>query len=133
MRRRISQQGKERIRQILRDQLLQREEVRFAYLFGSFVLEGSFSDIDVAVFVSPESLQQSDPLNLSFSLADVLEQAVRLPVDVVVLNTAPLSLQFEATRAQLLMERDREEVAEFVEGVTLRWWDTEGLRYAAML
>jgi predicted nucleotidyltransferase len=133
MRKHLTQQEKEHIRQVLRERLMQREEVRFAYLFGSFTLEGAFEDIDVAVYVTPESLQQSDPLALSFQIADFLEFAVGLPVDVVLLNTAPLALQFEATRAEPLIARDPEERADFVERVTLRWWDTEGMRYAAMM
>ncbi|MCS6829638.1 MAG: nucleotidyltransferase domain-containing protein [Armatimonadota bacterium] len=93
MRKHIARKGKEHVRQTLRDQLMQREEVLFAYLFGSFTLEGSFDDVDVAVYVTPEALHRTDALRLSFSLADILERAVGLPVDVVILNTAPLSLQ----------------------------------------
>jgi len=131
MRRRLSQEEKERVTQTLRERLQEREEVRFAYLFGSFVLHGSFEDIDVAVYVAPEALQEKDSLTLAFELADALEQAVRLPVDVVVLNTAPLSLQFEAAQGRLLLARG-EDVADFVEQLTWRWWETEGLRWAAV-
>ena len=133
MRKHLTVAEKKHIRQALHDRLLQCEPVRFAYLFGSFILEGSFEDIDVAVYVTPDTLQQTDALALSFDLAQTLEQAVELPVDVVTLNTAPLALQFEATRGEPLMARCWEELADFVEQVTLRWWDTEGLRYAAML
>lgn len=107
--------------------------MRFAYLFGSFTLEGSFEDIDVAVYVTPDTLQQTDALTLSFDLADMLERAVGLPVDVVILNTAPLALQFEAARGEPLMSRCWDELADFAEPVTLRWWDREGLQDAAML
>lgn len=132
MRKHLSQAEKKHIHQILRERLLQREEVCFAYLFGSFTLEGGFGDIDVAVYVTPESLQRSDPLTLSFEIADFLELAVGLPVDVVLLNTAPLALQFEAARGKPLMARCWEDLADFAEQVTLRWWDTEGMRYAAL-
>jgi len=133
MRKHFTEAEKKHIRQVLHERLLQCEQVRFAYLFGSFTLEGSFEDIDVAVYVTPDILQHTDALTLSFDLADTLEQAVGLPVDVVVLNTAPLALQFEAARGEPLMARCWEELADFAEQVTLRWWDTEGLRYAAML
>lgn len=133
MRRHRTQGEKKTIRQTLRERLLECEQVRFAYLFGSFTLKGSFEDIDVAVYVAPETLQYMDTLALSFDIADILERAVGLPVDVVILNTAPLALQFEAARGEPLMARCWEELADFAEQVTLRWWDTEGLRYAAML
>lgn len=133
MRRHRTQKERKTIRQTLRERLLECEQVRFAYLFGSFTLKGSFEDIDVAVYVAPETLQYMDTLALSFDIADILERAVGLPVDVVILNTAPLALQFEAARGEPLMARCWEELADFAEQVTLRWWDTEGLRYAAML
>lgn len=133
MRKHFTESEKRRTRQVLRERLLECEQVLFAYLFGSFTLEGSFEDIDVGVYVAPDILQHSDALPLSFDLADILEQAVGLPVDVVILNTAPLALQFEAARGEPLMARCWEELADFAEQVTLRWWDTEGLRYAAML
>jgi len=133
MRHRNSEQEKRHIREVLRERLMQWEQIRFAYLFGSFLLNGSFEDIDIAVYVHPHALRDHDPLLLSFDIANDLERAVRLPVDVVLLNNASLGLQFEAARGEPLMVREWEECADFAEKVTLRWWDTEGLRYAAML
>jgi predicted nucleotidyltransferase len=133
MRHRKSEEEKQRIRAVLCDRPLQWEQIRFAYLFGSFLLKGSFEDIDIAVYVHPDALHDRDPLLLSFDIANDLERAVRLPVDVVLLNNASLGLQFEAARGEPIMVREWEECAGFAEKVTLRWWDTEGLRYAAML
>jgi len=133
MRHRKSEQEKQRIHEVLRERLMRWEQIRFAYLFGSFLLNGSFEDIDIAVYVHPHALRDHDPLLLSFDIANDLERAVRLPVDVVLLNNASLGLQFEAARGEPLMVREWEECADFAEKVTLRWWDTEGLRYAAML
>lgn len=86
----------------------------------------------MAVYLQPDALEGSDPLKVAFDLADRLERAVHLPVDVQILNTAPLALRFEALRGEPLMARCWEECADFVERVTLQWWDTEGLRWAAM-
>lgn len=132
MRRHLSKEQKEEVRRLLRRALDDIEEVRFAYLFGSFLLEGSFEDVDVAVYLQPDVLEGSDPLKVAFDLADRLEHAIHLPVDVQILNTAPLALRFEALRGEPLMARCWEECADFVEKVTLQWWDTEGLRWAAM-
>lgn len=131
MRKHLTKAEKKHIHQILRERLLQREEVRFAYLFGSFTLEGSFGDIDVAVYVTPENLHRSDPLMLSFEIADFLELAVGVA-------GGCSSAQYRASgvagaaRGKPLMARCWEELADFAEQVTLRWWDTEGMRYAAM-
>lgn len=132
MRRRMDEAQKVQVKRLLREALESIESVRFAYLFGSFLLEGSFEDVDVAVYLQAETLDEADPLTTAFSLADVLERAIHLPVDVQILNTAPLALRFEALRGEPLMARCWEECADFVERVTLQWWDTEGLRWAAV-
>ncbi|MGQ9487647.1 MAG: nucleotidyltransferase domain-containing protein [Armatimonadota bacterium] len=132
MRRRLSKEQKEGVKRLLREALDDVLEVRFAYLFGSFLLEGSFEDVDVAVYLQPDALEENDLLKVAFDLADRLERAVHLPVDVQILNTAPLALRFEALRGEPLMARCWEECADFVERVTLQWWDTEGLRWASI-
>ncbi len=132
MRRYLDEAERERIRQKLREALTGRPEVRFAHLFGSFLLEGGFEDVDVAVYLQPDALYGKDALQIAFDLASELERAVGMPVDVVVLNDAPLALRFEALRGEPLMARDWNECADFVEKVTLQWWDTEGLRRAAL-
>ncbi|MEJ5251582.1 MAG: nucleotidyltransferase domain-containing protein [Chthonomonadetes bacterium] len=132
MRRRLSEEQKAEVKRVLREALERIETVRFAYLFGSFLLKGTFEDVDVAVYLQPEALEGREPLNVAFDLADTLEHAIHLPVDVQILNTAPLALRFEALRGEPLMARCWEECADFVEQVTLQWWDTEGLRWAAV-
>lgn len=132
MRRHLSKEQKEEVKHLLREALDDVQEVRFAYLFGSFLLEGSFEDVDVAVYLQPDALEENDLLKVTFDLADRLERAVHLPVDVQILNTAPLALRFEALRGEQLIARCWEECADFVECVTLQWWDTEGLRWAAI-
>lgn len=132
MRRRLSDEQKAEVKRALREALEGIESVRFAYLFGSFLLKGSFEDVDVAVYLQPEALEGREPLSMAFDLADTLEHAIHLPVDVQILNTAPLALRFEALRGEPLMARCWEECADFVERVTLQWWDTEGLRWAAV-
>lgn len=132
MRRRLSDEQKAGVKRVLREALERIESVRFAYLFGSFLLEGSFEDVDVAVYLQPEALEGREALSVAFDLAGMLEHAIHLPVDVQILNTAPLALRFEALRGEPLMARCWEECADFVEQVTLQWWDTEGLRWAAV-
>lgn len=79
-----------------------------AYLYGS-VARGtatSASDVDVAVL-----LRDSPPPTLEGHLLDfegVLERAVGCPVQVVVLNTAPVDLVHRVLRdGRLVLERDR--------------------------
>lgn len=73
--------------------VLDTEPVAFAYLFGSHAggTAGPRSDIDVAVHLDGSA--DVDPLALRLRLAGRLEGALgRGPVDVVVLDEAPLAL-----------------------------------------
>ena len=79
-----------------------------AYLFGSHA-RGSpkpGSDIDVAVLYEqrPAGKLDSEPMLLEGEL----ERALRQPVDVVVLNSAPVDLAIRVLReGELLLENDR--------------------------
>jgi predicted nucleotidyltransferase len=106
-------------------ELLEQEPVVLgAWLHGSFREGRPFHDIDVAVYLQPDSAAQ-DPLTLMLELGDRLERAVRLPVDLRVLNNAPLSFQFRATGGRPLLMRDKNACYEFVEHVRRMYWDFE--------
>jgi len=86
----------------------QKPEGVAAYIFGSFLREDDFHDIDVAVLLkkAPVSPQGSQLLKLPFKLAGELERAVkpRLPFDIKLLwieEVAGVNCQ-EATREELL-------------------------------
>lgn len=93
-----------------------------AWLHGSFHEGLPFHDIDVAVYLDPASEATHDPLTLMLELGDRLERAVRLPVDVRVLNGAPLSFQFRATGGRPLLLRDEDACYAFVEHVRRMYW-----------
>lgn len=95
--------------------------VVFAYLFGSVALGRARpgSDVDVAVYADPAS--GGDPVRLSLDLAGRLESAARVgPVEVVVLNGAPLPVRGRAVRERVLLySRDEPTRIEY-ESLTLR-------------
>ncbi|MDR7554988.1 MAG: nucleotidyltransferase domain-containing protein [Armatimonadota bacterium] len=92
--------------------------VVFAYVFGSFVEDRPFEDIDVAVFVEPPPGARLDSLAVQLDLSARLETAVGLPVEVVVLNTAPLGVRRAALRGQLLWSRDDARRIALLEGTS---------------
>ncbi len=90
----------------LAEALAGEEAILFAYLFGSFADGRPFEDVDVAVFVAPDHRVVDDPLSWQFRLAARLQEAIRLPVDVVLLHDAPLGLRAAALHGRLLGSRD---------------------------
>jgi len=94
-------------------------EVAFAYLHGSFVSEPVFRDLDVAVYLDPEVPDRKPPWQYESELGSELEAALRMPVDVRVLNCAALSFRYQAVKGHLLAAREADLVDEF----RARTWD----------
>ncbi len=104
--------------------------MQFAYVFGSFAEGLPFADVDVAMYFRWERL--SDPLRTQLELAAALERVVGVPVDVVVLNDAPLGLAVAALRGRLVFCRDPEGHASFLERTALQYMDTAYLRRSSL-
>jgi len=79
------------------------EGVTFAYIYGSFMKGGSFRDIDVAVWVSdPERA-----FHYTVELSAKLEAELGIPVDLHVLNEAPLPFKYHVlAEGEPLFSRD---------------------------
>ena len=118
---RRSPEERARIVEALVKALAGEPDVDFAYLHGSFLSELPFHDIDVAVMFTGEAVL--DSTGAALAVADRLERSVGHPVDVRVLNHAPLTFQFKAARGRLLVCRAEERVADFVEHLLPRYFD----------
>lgn len=100
---RLSIEEKEKIIKEIRKTLEKRSEVCFAYLFGSFTRYNLVRDIDVAVWVK----EGINPLEYTIKLSEELEKKTRLPIDVIILNAAPVTLRYNVFReGQLILIRD---------------------------
>lgn len=113
----------------LRDFLTARaqpEGIAAAYLFGS-VARGTAradSDVDVGILYCGDPPLSLDGLGLG--LQDELERALGLPVQVVVLNRAPVDLVVRVLRdGKLLVDRDRPRRVDFEVKSRFEFWDLE--------
>jgi predicted nucleotidyltransferase len=117
----IPAEEREKIMARLRECLERRTDVLFAYLHGSFVMAERFRDIDVAVFLCPPP---SSPLDVELNLETELSAAVRsYPVDVRVVNSAPLSFRYHVIRDGIPIVFDDDARAEFEEVTLSRYFD----------
>lgn len=112
---------KNRIRGKIKEVISTIKEVEFAYIHGSFPEDWGFHDIDVAVYLT--STEHVDPLEWELSIASMLEQRIRLPVDVKVLNNAPNSFCYEVTRGEVIFSRNEEMRFTFVERTWSKYLD----------
>jgi len=96
----------------VRDYLKKKDEILFAYLFGSCAREdsGKFSDIDIAVYTR-NSLHYDVYLAITSELSDITGRHV----DIVPLNEAPPLLCYQVIQeGKLLFTKDRESVTQFI-------------------
>jgi len=96
---------KQELKARLRERLAARPEVRFAHLHGSFLERETRGDVDVAVSVEIGSLPGADVTASELALEGVLEQGLGVPADVRILDDAPVTFQYAATRGETLVVR----------------------------
>jgi len=96
----------DRVAKAARDVLERFEFVEAVVLFGSALRRGFVRDIAIGIVVS-----RGVGLRELSEVASTLEQALGVPVDLVVLNDAPPLLRFKAlTEGLKLVVRDREKL-----------------------
>jgi predicted nucleotidyltransferase len=107
---------------------LQRQDDRIsaAYLFGSFNTGGPFSDIDLAILFKQH---EKNPLDFEIDLETQLEKVVEYPVDVRMLNGAPLSFCQNVIRTgRIILDRDPNMRADFQGRILKQYFDFSAFR-----
>jgi len=109
----------------LREAFAAHPAVRGAFVFGSVATdrERERSDLDLGIVVDEDVWDGTDKVPL---ITDCMEAAERDWIDLVVLNDAPLVLQFEAVRHhKVLYEADGFYAPTYVSKVMRMYWDFE--------
>lgn len=130
---------KERVLNLIKDGLIQDERVIFAYVYGSFIREDSFRDIDIAIYVkNPEE-------NLHVFSSEIKTQLFYLAkgeglnfipdqFDVRVINDAPFTfLRRVFKEGILLIDLDPDLSTDLIEYVSSKYRECAGLLIEASL
>ena len=91
------------------------DDVRTAYVFGSFIHHDDFNDIDVALLISKE-LNPYTSFKFEMMVARELERQIkpRFEFDVKILNHSPIEFQYEVLKkGKAVFLRDRTENVEY--------------------
>lgn len=135
--REITDQEKEKIIEIIKGLLIKHEEIIFGLLYGSFIdanISRRFGDIDLAIYIkenhliSPSHVLESNIEAEAYSLLSSHLSKV-IPIEVVVLNSAPYSFITRLFKGRYLVLKDDEEVlTDFIEEVGLKAIDNLHLK-----
>ncbi|NMA89106.1 MAG: nucleotidyltransferase domain-containing protein [Methanoculleus bourgensis] len=135
MRRRhlLKAEEKEEVLRTIRTVLAGFDEIEVGYVFGSFS-QGDFGDVDVAILVAGEPTPYQ-AMRFRARVERELERGFgyRFEADVKILNTAPVSFQYEVIKSgRRVFSRDNERRVRYEAGVlslyldyaeTLDWFD----------
>ena len=110
------------IMELLKDELSKEEKITFAFLYGSFLDESPFRDVDLGIFVKdPELLS---PL-YEFQLESRLRESTGnlFPIEVRIINKAPVTFLYHVIKGELIFCRDDDFCSDFMEIVAKKYSD----------
>lgn len=100
-------------------------EIKFAYLYGSFLDQVPCHDMDIGVYL--EDLPPLDTEIFAIDLGAGLSRQAPCPVDVRSLNNASVPFRYQVLRGKLLVEKDPELHSRIVEQTIARYLDIKPL------
>ncbi len=123
----LNQIQKERLINQIKDLLRRYSEIQFAYVYGSFTENFPFHDVDIGIFLT--GIEKEESTSYSLSLGQTLSREIKVPIDVRVLNFAPLSFVFQVIRGILIYVRNEELRVRVVEETIRRYLDLKPILY----
>ncbi len=113
----IDEYKRKKIKENITSALELKEEIIFAYIHGSF-LEDYFRDVDVAIYLKKVG-SKKEILQYELALERELEEIIGFPVDIRIINYAPLSFRFKVIRDGVLLFSEDERVRSDFESLSI--------------
>ena len=123
--------ARERVKRTLTAALESEPDLEFAWLYGSFLSGAGFHDVDVGVHLNAAADVR---FRRGLDLAVRLDRVTGFPVDVRVLNDAPVTFLFHVFReGRLLLGRNDERLADLMERTVREYLDMAPLLLRATI
>jgi len=121
---RVSANSKSEIFATLKEALLEKDGIIFAYLHGSY-LEGSlYNDVDIALYLDETKIDYKEIPGYCDGLNLELSELIRFVVDVHALNRAPVGFLHSVFKhGRMLFSRDDEFRSDLIESTSLEIMD----------
>lgn len=105
--------------------LAQRPEILAVVLYGSFLKSETFRDIDLALLVDEQKLLPEQFLDYELDRLGELARLSKFPLDIRIVNRAPVLFRYAVTQGQVLFCRDARIWVEFCERTWGEYLDFE--------
>jgi predicted nucleotidyltransferase len=118
----LNRSEKEKIIQIISSHFFQQyDEIITVYIFGSFMSERHFSDIDIGIITAMDLIK---PLDFELKLENRQEKLIKYLVDVRILNRAPISFSQNVFRTgRVIIDKNPNLRADFQGRVLKQYFD----------
>jgi len=113
------------IQDSIKQLLARKNEIVFAYLFGSFVEEVTYNDIDVAIYIDPKKYKKilASKIAYDIKLALEIEKETKNTVDLIIINNAPDHLIYSISAGLLIVNRHDDLRVDFITQSWARYFD----------
>ncbi|MEW6621335.1 MAG: nucleotidyltransferase domain-containing protein [bacterium] len=130
----FKQNQRQKIIEKIKQSLLNKNEIVFAFIFGSFLDGPSFRDIDIGIYL--DNIEKGDIFNSELELSEIVAKDSNLLFDIIeikVLNFAPgYFLNNIFNRGQLLFCKNYQLLTEMIENTSLDALANEYIAYQSL-
>ena len=129
MRVRIKEEEKKEIINSIKEIFEERSEIKHALIFGSFLSSLPFEDIDIALILDENFLENLDFIYYLGLLEAELSQKLKRKFDIVILNLTSLPFTYSVIKeGKLIFTKNRDEFFDFVERIVYEYLDFKVFR-----
>ncbi|MCK5057698.1 MAG: nucleotidyltransferase domain-containing protein [Candidatus Aminicenantes bacterium] len=116
--------SKSKVFAVLKKALMQKNEIIFAYLHGSYLDGSLYNDIDIALYLDEQKIDHEKVSEYCDRLNPELSELIRFVVDVHALNRAPVGFSHSVFKhGQILFSKDDELRSDLIESTSLEIMD----------
>ena len=119
----LGSEERERLVERLTGNLINKDGIVFAYIYGSFLDSRSFRDIDIAIFVDEREVK--DFYLFEIDIAERLNQELNVdfPIDVRIINQSPITFKYNIIKGQLIVNHNESVRTDFFVNTVSRYLD----------
>lgn len=107
----------------IKEILSHKDEIIFAYLFGSSLEVKNPNDIDIGIFVDEKNVSKEDTFDYSNRLSVELSYKFSKEIDVIIMNYAPLGLLKNIIQGEVLLSKNNKLKDKFIEKIVREYMD----------